>query len=446
MKSLEWRIVTGLALTLIPIFAVLLWVSVQSVRMMNEDFVLTRLEHDAEALVAAFGMNPRGQPRLREGRITPIYQQPLSGHYFVLRLDDGETLRSRSLWDESLSVPELTPGTSLVRSVAGPSGQQLLTRAAGYEKAGRRFTLLVAEDLRPMLGQIGRYQWRALALLLIVLLAVVLLQRWTLRRAFRVLDDVRAEMQRVGAGEQQKIGTLGPSEIRPLTFELNRLLGQLQHRLTRSRQALGNLAHSLKSPLSVLVQEIESLPLSAEARDRLVAGTDRIANLVDRELKRARTSAEGAGQRFDPANDVPDLIAAVEQAHRGRQLAITTDLPKQGLLPLDYEDMLELLGNLVDNACKWARRSIQVKVLVDGRLDLTVADDGPGVPPSERTSLLRRGSRLDEQRPGHGLGLAIVRDLVEDYHGTIELCESSALGGLEVRVALPLAGRNLPDA
>jgi len=445
VKSLERRILVGLALILIALFVGLVWVSVRTVSSMSETYVQTRLEHDAEALVAAFGVNPRGQPRLREGRITPIYKQPLSGHYYVLRLDDGETLRSRSLWDEGLAVPSVGTGAVVLDSVPGPAGQQLLVRAAGYEKSGRRFTLLVAEDLSPMLSQIARYQWSVLLLLAAVLLAAVLLQRWILRRAFRALDEVRADMQRVSTGERQKIETLGPSEIRPLTVELNRLLGQLQDRLRRSRQALGNLAHALKSPLSVLTQQIDALPLPEDARQGLAKAADRIAQLVDRELKRARISGTVSGQRFDPAADVPELIAAVEQVHRGRHLGFTTTLPDHVLLPLDYEDMLELLGNLIDNACQWARGRIDIVVSVDGRLQLTVADDGPGVPADERVALLGRGSRLDEQRPGHGLGLSIVADLVNDYGGIIEFAESPTLGGLEVRVSLPLGTTTADD-
>jgi hypothetical protein len=150
LRSLERRLVLGLGGALLLVFLFLFWGSLSAVRSLAEAHVLTRLEHDAEALVSAFGPTPRGQLRLREGRVTPIYQQPLSGHYFVFVAAGGEPLRSRSLWDESVAVAPLAPGEVDVRYLRGPGDQYLLVRTAGYEKAGRRFTLLVAEDLTPM--------------------------------------------------------------------------------------------------------------------------------------------------------------------------------------------------------------------------------------------------------------------------------------------------------
>ena len=438
MRSLERRLVVGLAVALLTFFGFLCLASVTALRSLSEAYVLTRLEHDAEALVAAVGPNPRGKVRLREGRITPIYEQPLSGHYFVLRFDDATTLRSRSLWDEVLPISPLDVGAVEVRQLAGPGGQQLLARSAGYAKGGQGFTLLVAEDLAPMTQQIQRFQFTVLGLLALALLAIVLVQRYILRRGFLALDQVREEMQEVAVGTRQQVEELGPSEIRPLTIEVNRLLRQLQQRLQRSRQALGNLAHALKSPLSLLVHDIESLPMGADRRRRLSERLARIGQLIERELKRARSASDGPGQRFAPARHVPELVDAVSQLYRERGLEIAVGQLPEPMLPLDYEDMLELLGNLLDNACKWANRRVRVDVVVNQGLKLIVSDDGPGVAEAARAGLLRRGSRLDEQEPGHGLGLAIVKDLVADYQGKLELRRSSDLGGLEVCVQLPL--------
>ncbi len=439
MSSLERRLVVGLAAVLLLVFAFLFWGSVTAVRSLAEAQVLTRLEHDAEALLAAFGPNPRGVPRLRQGRITPIYEQPLSGHYFVFAFDGDSRIRSRSLWDEGLAVERLSPGAVAVQRLPGPGGQRLLVRTAGYEKAGRRFTLLVAEDLTPMARQIGRFQWLALGLLGLALLAVVLIQRLLLRRGFASLDRVRAEIEQVSGGARAQIGELGPSEVRPLTAELNRLLRQLERRLTRSRQALGNLAHALKAPLSLLTRDVETLPMADAERRRLDAQLQRIGRLIDRELKRARIAAGGGGQHFVPSRHVPELVDAVGQLYRGRALEIATGPLPDKPLPLDYEDMLELLGNLLDNACKWAAGRVELGVAVGGDAVFTVADDGAGIAEEARGALLARGSRLDEQAAGHGLGLAIVKDLVADYGGDLELGRSAALGGLEVRIRLPLA-------
>ncbi len=438
MISLERRFVTGLAIALLLAFGFLFWGSVAAVRSLSESYVQTRLEHDAESLIAAFGANPHGQVKLREGRVTPIYQQPLSGHYFVILLDDAVQIRSRSLWDESLPVDPEPLGSVTFAKRQGPGGQRLITRSAGYEKAGRRFTLMVAEDITPMTAQIRRFQIAALGLLGLALVLIVLIQRYVLRRGFQTLDTVRDEMQRVSNGQRQQIGELGPSEVRPLTAEVNRLLQQLQQRLQRSRQALGNLAHALKAPLSRLTQDIEALPLSGDDRQRLGDLLTRITQLIERELKRARIGGNSAGQRFNPARDVPPLIEAVGQLHRAQHIEISTAPLPDTRLPQDYEDMLELLGNLLDNACKWAKQRASLSIVIDRSLTIRVADDGPGVDDDRRDELLHRGVRLDEHKAGHGLGLAIVKDLVDDYGGQLALSRSATLGGLEVVVTLPL--------
>jgi len=436
--SLERRVVVGLALVLLVVFGLLFWGAVGAVRSLGEAYVNARLEHDAESLLTAVVVGRQGQTHLREGRITSIYQQPLSGHYFQLVFDDGRQIRSRSLWDEGLPIEDVAVGAVRTLQVPGPAGQLLQLRVAGYAKGDLHFTLTVAEDLSPLGEDIRRFQYVALLVLLGAMLGIVLTQRYVLRRGFRTLDAVRDEMREISAGRRQRLETLGPVEVRPLTVEVNRLLGYLQQRLNRSRQALGNLAHALKTPLSLITRELDGLPLQAEKHRRLTDQMGRIRDLVERELKRARFAGEGGGQPFVPQQHVPDLLDALRQLYRGRGLQIRCGMLPEGVLPFDQEDMLELLGNLLDNACKWARHEVVLEIACDVGLGIRVADDGPGVPEGERKALLRRGSRLDEQEGGHGLGLAIVKDLVADYDGHIELSCAADLGGLEVRVVLPL--------
>jgi signal transduction histidine kinase len=319
----------------------------------------------------------------------------------------------------------------------GPGDQRLLARLAGYEKAGRRFTLLVAEDLAPITQQIARFEWIVAGLLGLALLLVLLVQRYVLRRGFAELDRVRAEIRQVFSGERHRIEELGPSEVRPLSTEVNRLLDQLLKRLQRSRQSLGNLAHALKAPLSLLTRDVETLGLADADHQRLSTRLTQIGELVDRELRRARIAGEGAGRHFVPSRDVPDLLEAVRQLHHERGIEIVAGSLPDATLSFDYDDMIELLGNLLDNACKWATGRVELDVEVADSLAFTVADDGPGVAEDRRDELLQRGGRLDEQAAGHGLGLAIVNDLVDDYGGRLELGRSAALGGLEARVSLP---------
>ena len=260
--------------------------------------------------------------------------------------------------------------------------------------------------------------------------------------SFCVTGETTVHATGVGEGSFANKLTVDAREFKleqtPLQREVNRLLRQLQQRLQRSRQALGNLAHALKAPLSLLTQDVESLPLANNERQRLAARLERIRQLVDRELRRARIAGEGPGQRFVPAAHVPELIDAVNQLYRERSLEISTSPLTGAMLPLDYEDMLELLGNLLDNACKWAARRVHLEITLNEAVTMSVADDGPGLAREAHDTLLQRGSRLVEQGRGHGLGLAIVRDLVDDYHGRLQLGCSTQLGGLEVRVTLPV--------
>jgi signal transduction histidine kinase len=166
--------------------------------------------------------------------------------------------------------------------------------------------------------------------------------------------------------------------------------------------------------LTLVTRELERLPLPAADRDRIIGQLERVGQLVERELKRARFAGEGAGQRFDPAQDIPTWprpSAGCTGARRpGRDRSAGCRR-----LPFDREDILELLGNLLDNACKWARERVIIEMIRDGDVVFRVCDDGPGIAVDDRERLLRRGVRLDEQEPGHGLGLAIVRELVEGY-------------------------------
>lgn len=438
MQSLERRLGVGLALILGITFTLILLTSVAAIRSLSEAYALTRLEHDAEALASAVGPTPRGSVRLREGRVSPIYQQPLSGHYFTVRFEAGADLRSRSLWDEVLQFGDLAPGDIVVSRQLGPGEQELLMRAAGYQRGDQRFTLVVAEDLAPQARQIRWFQWSAALLLVTALVVVLLIQRVILRRAFGSLDRLRTEIHEVSTGTREHLEHLGPNEVRPLTSEVNRLLLQLQQRLRRSRESLANLAHALKSPLARLLQDVDTLEVDGETHERLQRNLRQISVLIDHELKRGHLAGNSVGQYFVPSRDIPELVAALKQLYRDRALTISTGTLASTAVPIDRQDLVELLGNLLDNACKHAHSRIQLDVDVGTSLQLRIADDGPGIADSDLASLPVRGRRLDERASGHGLGLSIVQDIVGDHEGTLRFARSDALGGLVVDVTLPL--------
>jgi signal transduction histidine kinase len=437
-KSLEKQLHLGLALSLLLLFGVLWLTGERFLQRMTEDFVASRLEHDAQALLGALKIGSQ-QLKVRPARVNQIYQQPFSGHYYVVRLPDGRQAVSRSLWDYQLELPQLNPGQRQRLHLDGPDKQRLLVWVGGFRKQGMTLTLTVAEDVTPINTMREAFLLNFALLSLSGLVLLLLLQRWVVRRSFSRLESVKAEIQRFAEQGGQPLSEEVPQEIRPLVKAFNRLLLLLTQRNERSRNALGNLAHALKAPLNLLGRYFDRLPQAAlnqeagEAR----AQAERIKLLIERELKRARMAGMGTpSQRFDPRQDLADLIAVVAQVHQERSVTVDSRIAPQLTQFGDREDMFELIGNLLDNAFKWADRQVCVSLSQDAGMSISVEDDGVGLTDAELQRLTQRGSRLDESVEGHGLGLSIALDIAKLYGGGIQFDRSPDLGGLRARVTL----------
>jgi signal transduction histidine kinase len=425
-RSLQWALGILVLAVLLSLTAAGAWILLQGL----EQFAASRLSHDAEALIA--GIPAQGLEIERP--LPPVYSQPFSGHYYLVRLADGRAIRSRSLWDYPFEVASLAPGESRLDLRSGPQGQRLLLWQSGYQRPDTTFTVAVAEDLNPLLRALARFLYLGVGLSLLGALVLLSVQRWVLRRAFRQIDAVRSDLRCLTAGEITRLREDVPAEMRPLVGEMNLLIAAWRAHLERSRAALGNLAHALKSPLALLLQLPES-EAGAAAREQAV----RMRTLVERELKRARFAGGGTPARhFRPREDGADLVGTLGTLYADRGLDMATDVRAPAHLPFDQEDMLELLGNLLDNAAKWAGGRVRLTLTAADTLRILVEDDGPGVEPAEAESLLSRGTRLDETTPGHGLGLSIVGDIVRLYQGELAFARSETLGGLAVRVELPI--------
>ena len=424
-RSLQWTLGLLAILVLLALTGSALWIG----RTGMEQFIASRLAHDAEAIIA--GLDPQageiGRP------LPPVYGQPFSGHYYWVRFDTGALTRSRSWWDHPFQSNALAPGATAVQVQAGPRGQQLLLWSGGYEKQGVTFTVAVAEDLTPLRQVLWRLLWVGIGLSLAGTLTLLLVQRWLLRRGFGQVAAARADLKRLAAGEIDHLREDVPAEVQPLVQELNQLIDAWRNHLQRSRQALGNLAHALKSPLNLILlhhPETRNDPVAEQAV--------RMRDLIHRGLRRARLAGEGSpGRRFRPHQDVPDLIAGIRQLYEDKSLSISSDIHAPEQLPFDDEDMIELLGNLLDNAAKWARQRVHLRLLWRDGLQVLVEDDGPGVEPNAAEVLSRRGAKLDESVPGHGLGLSIVREIVQVHGGRIAFSRSEHLGGFAATALLP---------
>jgi len=266
------------------------------------------------------------------------------------------------------------------------------------------------------------------------------------RKAMEPFRSLRAGLSLVRDGRSQQIEGDYPAEVQPLVNDLNALLEERERAVARAVATAGDLAHGLKTPLAVLAQEAEQAAAAghhdlATALHQLV---ERMQRQIDYHLARARASATARaapGVRCAVLPSVEGLVRTMRRLYAGRELVIDADVSPEHEIRGRREDLDEMLGNLIDNACKWARSRISIASSInEDRVLISVDDDGPGLDPSMRAEVLQRGVRADERVHGSGLGLAIVRDLAELYEGSVTL-ETSPLGGTRARLELPTTER-----
>ena len=411
-----------------------------------------RLNVYLQTLVGALGAEDPAQPlsdpgNLGEQRFELIY----SGWYWqVRRADTGQVvLGSHSLLSESLDM-EKASGKNVENGVTagrltGPTGKPLrfLTRRITLE-GGRSFDFTVAGDAGELERQtfsFGASVAITLAIFGIGLIAATLIQiRWGLRP----LDRVRQSLSDLRSGKRTRIAGDLPAEIAPLVNELNAVLESNQEVVDRARTQVGNLAHALKTPLSVVINEARAS--RDPAAQKIVEQTELMRRQVNHYLDRARIAAQsdviGVVTEVEPVID--RLVRVMSRLYDERGIKLISDVPDGARFRGEQQDFEEIVGNLVDNACKWARTKVSVTAAYrppDGRddlgwLQLHIDDDGPGLTPGEIAEVAARGHRLDETKPGSGLGLSIVTDLVALYRGKLHF-DRARIGGLCAVVELP---------
>ena len=435
MRSIQRRLSLGLISVMVIVGLVLAQTSLWLFEVGLQRYLEAGLRNDSENLLVALVRGPGGV-QLDEQRLSPAYQRPFSGHYF--RIDFGDNhWRSRSLWDQEL--PQLPQAGLKGNLQLGPEGQQLLVLRSDYKRFGQSISISVAQDYTPVRESFRLMRQVGLVLGLAALLLILILQRVTVRRALRPLETAREQIAQLQQGQRSQLDTQVPVELEPLVAQINHLLAHTEDSLKRSRNALGNLGHALKTPLAVLLsvassEQIKDQPQLAKLlREQL----QQVQQRLNRELNRARLAGETLpGALFDCDSELPGLLATLNMIH-GEHLELSYQVRPGLQLPWDREDLLELLGNLLDNACKWADAEVRLSIEQTPEcFQLIVEDDGPGIPEAQRDQVFSRGTRLDEQTAGHGLGLGIVRDIVDVWGGTLQLQESP-LGGLKVLIELP---------
>lgn len=411
-----------------------------------------------DQLAALVDVDEAGTLQMPRELSDPRLHKPFSGLYWQAEygrpaLDSPATvLRSRSLWDYRLPpAPQAAPAGELTqRRADGPNGTQLvvLERAIKPAVAGEQLLyLMVAADERGMTEPVREFVWPLSLSLALLGAGLVLAAALQVSVGLAPLRRLQRALAAIRDGRSRHIDERFPNEVQPLVDELNAVLQHDTEVVERARTQTGNLAHALKTPLAVLAN-------AASRRQPDLAATvleqvETAQRQVDYYLARARAAAAAQMPGLKtPVQPVAEgLIRAMTRIHAERGLSITIagtdDAHQQATLAFhgEQQDLQEMLGNLLDNACKWAGRRVEVGLRRDGpRLQITVDDDGPGIEPQRREAVFARGARADERVSGSGLGLDIVRDLARLYRGDVWLADSP-LGGLRAVLQLPAIAR-----
>ncbi len=398
-----------------------------------------RLDGQILTVADALRADPDGRLRLERSVDGPPFERTLSGWYWEVP-DSNPLLRSRSLSGHEFALgrplPEERPKPVTVDGT-GPGDEPLRVRVKRVRVGAGSVTIAAAAPLKALAAPLRE----ALTplILTLVLLAAVLIGGvvFQVRFGLRPLASLRAELARVRTGGTERIAGPQPREIQPLVAELNTLLDQHAANLERARRHVANLAHGLRTPLAALALALDEPGQDPEQRLRpLVATMDR---RIRHHLARARAAALGGANRarVPLAPRVADHVAVLAKLYADKGLDIAADIDPTVAAACETQDFDEMLGNLLDNACKWARRRVLVSALATGtRLELTVEDDGPGLSEKQAEEMMRPGRRIDESAPGYGFGLPITRELAELHDGALALARSS-LGGLKAVIDLP---------
>jgi signal transduction histidine kinase len=411
-----------------------------------------RLSVYLRALVADMAVGNEEQ-RNEPGQLgDPQFDLAQSGWYWqVARLDSSETPLRQSLSLSGATLPRLsdpdsesTPGSVNASYVQGPDGRRLrlFERIIDIGASGT-YLIQVAASTEDAEDQIWRFKLTLIATFTMLSLALVGTTALQVRFGLQPLRRLQGEVASIRKGEGERIEGDFPQDLAPLADELNLLISSNREVVERARTQVGNLAHALKTPLSVIVNEAdrEDSDFAKKIREQTTIMSDQVTYYLDR--ARAAARARVAGSVVDVDASLDALLRTFEKIYFERRLDFELNSASELRFRGEKQDFEEMAGNLLDNAGKWAKSHVLVEAQrinaaagIPDLVEITIDDDGPGLPPSQRAEALARGKRLDETKPGSGLGLNIVLDLASVYGGTLSL-EDSPLGGLRARLRLP---------
>jgi len=459
-SSLVMRLVRSAALWAIPILAfsafALIWFYRDSTyRLFDEPLVST-----VDSLIANAGISETENSTivdLTRRPIDPDYQRGLSGRYWLVGLftEDGSLAvlqASRSLSGETLRLPpkdvlhiRQNVGEEFRTNARGPDtgtdeNLRVFARSVILPDMDTPVVMVAAADSRPASRAVWRFAMLAISLMSLLSLGLVSALFMQVRVGLRPLFELRDKVADVREGRAPQVDGDYPQEIQPLATELNSLIDHNRGVVERARTHVGNLAHALKTPLAVLLNEAKSAKNTPSEIVR--RQSDTMAKQVEHHLRRARAAAIGSTIGLSvPVKDIVEPLGrTLERIYQSKNVKVKLTLDKGLSFRGEKRDLDEMAGNLMDNACKWSKGEVKVRVDIDkedaSRFYLTVEDNGEGMPPEHFADAIKRGKRLDEATPGTGFGLAIVDDLAQAYKGKLTLAKSD-LGGLKAILHLP---------
>ncbi len=409
---------------------------------------VAELQAGLQRLIAGLSFSADGAVTVAQGPGDPRFERLFGGDYWQVSQGTAPILRSRSLWDEAFDLPDdaLAPQGYHAHVIPGPAGQELLVveRQISVARAGEEnaFRVSMGVDRGGILQAVSDFRSDLVAAL--AALGLLLMAAFVLAIRFGLLpfEQVRAALMGLRVGRERRLAGEFPAEVQPLVEDLNALLDNRDASLERARGRAADLAHGLKTPLAAMTVLTDELRERGESNlaSELSGYAAAMTGHVERELTRARLAeAQLTAGPVSLAGVVDPIIRTLQKLPRGGDLDWRSTLDASLAVRADSAALAEVMGNLLDNARKWARTTVVVDARVAGASVIVgVSDDGPGVPEADRAQALDRGKRLDAAAPGSGLGLSIAAEIVEQFDGGLRLDRAEG-GGLLAEIRLPLA-------
>ncbi|MEH6356529.1 MAG: ATP-binding protein [Marinobacter sp.] len=405
---------------------------------MSREFVESRLKDE----VAFLELNIRQA----EGKIdmlkTGDYFEKVFHHAFAIQSPD-QTVISPQSWQPLLKPLLQFDGDESIRvhnAKIANAPSDILAYRKSFVVNGVPIKIIISEDMGALKSsQAELHAWTAIVSILLIFLLVGIIW-FGINLSMRPVVSLQAALKRLQSGEISRIDAKAPEEFQPLVQQLNQLLDSLDQRLERSREALANLSHSVKTPIAAVRQVLEDTdrPLDESLRHEMGSRLSDIDRQLEAEMRRSRFAGPQLGKSAYPIKQARDLLWMLGRLYPEKSFELSTSLTEEFRWPIEEHDLNEILGNLLDNAGKWSKECVELSLEQrDGLAQIVVTDDGSGVSESDQVHLGQRGRRLDEQTPGHGLGLAIVRDIVARYGGHSSF-SSGSKGGLRVLVEISI--------